>query len=195
MPMTRVLILTTVALTLLTNAWAQASKTSSSAASRQVVKAQRDVLPALQEAQSRILQMAKAIPADKYSFRPVPQMRSAGEILEHISDLNEEYAQMMKKNLSDAEVAKLEAEGLKREKEITDKEQIIAKLQRSYDQLNGTLQKMTTADLNRSITINHQPTTTLGAWFELIARSSRQLGQTIVYGRLNGILPPWAAGH
>ena len=94
--------------------------------------AQITLIP-LDDLESRSLQLAKAIPEEKYSWRPAPGVRSVKEVLLHIAFGNERLLNIAMKNPDKEAVMKqIEQNAKGRQLDPVAKEQVIAHLSESF---------------------------------------------------------------
>jgi uncharacterized damage-inducible protein DinB len=141
----------------------------------------------MQGLQKKYVDLAGAIPADKFTWRPGDGARSTAELFLHVSTANYTIPNMMGTPLP----AGLDAKGL--EKSTTDKTKIIAELNKSFTSAIAAVQGMTNADFAK-------PETKLGpeandgdVVYILVTHAHEHLGQAIAYARVAGVVPPWTA--
>jgi uncharacterized damage-inducible protein DinB len=140
----------------------------------------------MQDLQKKIVSLATAIPADKYTWRPEAGTRSISEVFLHVTQANYNIPTMIT-GVAAAPGAK--ADGF--EKSTTDKAQIIEQLNKSFAYAEAAIQNMTNADFAK-------PEKKLGpeandgdVIYLLVTHTHEHLGQAIAYARQNGITPPW----
>src|ERR1700722_1078973 len=141
----------------------------------------------LQELQKKLTDLAAAIPADKFSWRPAPGVRSIGEVYLHIAGAN----YMIPGMLGVTPPADYKKDGF--EKSTTDKARIIDQLNQSFAFALSAVGKMTNADFAK-------PEKKLGPdandgdiVYLLLPNAHEHLGQSIAYARMVGVVPPWTA--
>ncbi len=163
---------------------AQASAYADKTAPSYDLKAQ--ALVDLQQLQKKYTDLAQAIPADKYTWRPEAGTRSVSELFLHVAGANYGIPTMM---TGTAPAAGYQREGF--EKSTTDKEKIIEQLNKSFVYAMAAVQKMSNADFAK-------PERKLGpdandgdVIYILVTHNHEHLGQSIAYARVNGITPPW----
>jgi len=140
----------------------------------------------LKQLQKKYVDLAQAIPADKYTWRPEAGTRSVSELFLHVAGANYGFPTMM--------TGTAPAPGFKREgfeKSTTDKAAIIEQLNKSFAYALASVQNMSNADFAR-------PEKKLGpdandgdVIYLMVMHSHEHLGQSIAYARVNGITPPW----
>ncbi len=126
--------------------------------------------------------LADATPAEKFSWRPAPGVRSVSEVYVHIANAHLFFLSScgVKVDMSKARTA---------EKQITAKPDVIAYLN---DTIRAVEENYPKLDLKKSVKFSGQDTTVEGVMIHLIGHSSEHLGQSIAYARMNGIVPPWS---
>jgi uncharacterized damage-inducible protein DinB len=138
---------------------------------------------------SKILALARAIPADKYAWRPAAGVRSVSEVLMHVAG---EYYFYMPMSLAGKAPADFGAprEALPRLEKIADKAQVIAELEKSWAHGRAQLAGADPAQL----TGRYKPwDATIGqAAFVMSGDLHEHLGQLIAYARAVGVKPPWS---
>jgi len=95
----------------------------------------------LQQLQKKYVELAQALPADKFNWRPEPGVRSVSELLLHVAGANYGFPTMM--------TGTAPAPGFKREgfeKSTTDKAQVIDQLNKSFTYAINAVQDMSNAD-------------------------------------------------
>ena len=147
-----------------------------------------DMLAQLDDAASKIEQLAGAIPEDKLSWRPAAGVRSVGEVIMHVTGGNYYL-------LSFAGV-KAPADAPQGEN-AADRATAIAQLKRSFDHVRTAIRGMSDADLDKPATMFGQQTTYRNVYLTTVTHAHEHLGQLIAYARSNGVTPPWsrAAGQ
>lgn len=138
----------------------------------------------------KIVALAKAIPADKYGWRPAPGVRSVSEALMHVA--GEWYfwapSSMAGKPPADFGDPKTKLPAL--EKSVTTKDAVIAELEKSWAHCST---QIGAADAS-ALTGKYKPwgTTVDAAAFGMAGDLHEHLGQLIAYARSVGVKPPWS---
>jgi uncharacterized damage-inducible protein DinB len=142
----------------------------------------------LQDLQKKIVGLAEAIPADKYTWRPEPGTRSVSELFLHIAAANYNIPTMM---TGVTPAAGFEGKGF--EKSTTDKAKVIEQLNKSFTYAIAAVNNMSNADFAK-------PEKKLGpdandgdVVYLMVVHTHEHLGQSIAYARMNNITPPWTA--
>jgi uncharacterized damage-inducible protein DinB len=145
-----------------------------------------EILAQMNNAADKMIQLADATPAEKFSWRPADGVRSISEVYEHVSGANYMLAQMigMKPPMPYDE---------KMEKTVTEKAKVVADLKQSMDYLRKLVTDVPDGDMEKQVDYFGTKTTVRGALFAFAAHLHEHLGQSIAYARMNGIVPPWSA--
>lgn len=139
----------------------------------------------LERVQKKFLDLANAVPADKFTWRPSSDSRSFAEVLLHVA--NERYGIL---SLMGATLpSDLDRKNF--EKQTTDRERIIAELNRSWDFAQKTINSMSNADFAKLLPKLGPQANAGDVVYILVADAHEHLGQSIAYARMNGIVPPW----
>lgn len=135
----------------------------------------------------KLVDLAEAMPAGKYSWRPGPGVRSVAEVYMHVVISNSRIRSFL---------GLPPMEGLRPESEkITDKAQIVSLLKKSIENVRAAVANLTNADLDKSIkTASGREMTDRQVLLLIITHMHEHLGQSIAYARMNGVTPPWSKG-
>lgn len=120
----------------------------------------------------KLLEMAKDFPADKYSYRLRPEMRSFGEVIVHVAS-GVEYAAKAGRG----EQVKWDELN---PKDYPNKAAAVALLEKSITDANTTL-------LNVQATVFAK---TVEPWVAVLEHSAEHYGLLVAYYRANGLVPP-----
>ncbi len=139
----------------------------------------------------KVMQLANAMPEDKYSWRPGEGVRSVAEVYMHIAGANIMLPAMITGEKIDFNAL------MAREKEVTSKADIAKELAMSIENVKKIATNMSDADLEKSVTIPFIPLTTTarGVLMMIMSHVSEHLGQSIAYSRTVGVTPPWTAAQ
>ena len=142
----------------------------------------------LDHAASQLTQLAEAIPADKFGWRPGPGVRSIAEVCMHVAIGN--YFLLGQAGAKPAvDLTKL---GKEPEKGITDKDGVIKFMKESFEAVRTaapTIDRTTPRKFfGRDVTSNE-------VLLRLLVHNHEHMGQLIAYARMNGVVPPWTAAR
>ena len=133
----------------------------------------------------QLIALAEATPAEKYSWRPAPGVRSTSEVYMHIVDANF-YLLSVTGPKMPADLT--EDMG----KTITSKPEVIAWLKRSLEAVKTAHAAESSKDLQRKVKIEGQDATVDGMYLRIIVHANEHMGQLIAYARMTGVVPPWS---
>lgn len=135
--------------------------------------------------EDKFLRLADAIPADKFSWRPSPDVRSFAEVFLHVSAANYNLYKLV----GTPPPTGLDVKSL--EKSTTDKAKVIATLKDSYEHARKAITAMPDADLEKSMDWFGGKNTERGVLLFIVRHGAEHLGQSIAYARFIGVVPPW----
>ena len=137
----------------------------------------------------RLVDLATAIPAEKYSWRPAPGVRSVSEVFMHVVGADYLLPSLIGSKLPD---------GFSRdmEKTVTDKAKVIEWLKKGTENARAAGTGMSNADLDKKVTVKFLGGEVTQRRVLMIVETHmhEHLGQSIAYARSNGITPPWSEG-
>ena len=132
----------------------------------------------------QLLALAEATPAEKFSWRPAPGVRSIGEVYMHIAIAN--FYLLSVTGPKEPEVS------VSMERTVTQKADVIDWLKRSLDAVATARAQLKPADYQRKVSIYGKMVTVDGMYLRIIVHANEHEGQLIAYARMNGIVPPWS---
>jgi uncharacterized damage-inducible protein DinB len=144
-----------------------------------------EVLAEVMIQEDKFTRLAEAIPAEKYSWRPSPDVRSFSEVFLHVSAANYNLYQLV----GTPPPAGFDVKGF--EKSTTDKAKVIATLKDSFAHGRKAITAMSDADLEKSLDWFGGKNTQRGILLFIVRHAAEHLGQSIAYARFIGVVPPW----
>jgi hypothetical protein len=127
---------------------------------------------------------AEAMPAEKYNFKPTPEMNTFAHLTIHIAQGNVHLCSKISGTAA-PEAAKLT--------ETDSKDKLVAALKASFDFCSTALAAVDDSKLSDPLTLfGSFPSSRAGALIALSDGFSDHYGAQAIYLRLNGILPPTA---
>jgi uncharacterized damage-inducible protein DinB len=141
----------------------------------------------LQQMQERFTSLAQAIPEEKYSWRPSPDVRSVGEVFLHVAAAGFNFPTMK----GTPPASGFEAKGF--EKSTTDKAKIIEWLNKSFSYSIASVDSMSNAEFATLLPKLGPQANEGDVVYLLVVHQHQQLGHAIVYARSVGVVPPWTA--
>jgi len=144
-----------------------------------------EVLAEVMIQEDKFSRLAEAIPADKYTWRPAPDVRSFAEVFMHVAAANFNLYKLVGTpppagfNVKDFE------------KSTTDKAKVITTLKDSFAHARKAIGAMSDTDLEKSLDWFGGKNTERGVLLFVVRHAAEHLGQSIAYARFVGIIPPW----
>lgn len=141
----------------------------------------------LSKTAEKIMQLAEAVPADKYDWSPEDGVRSFSGVFSHVVSTNYFFATKLGATLPDG----VNMETL--EQDLKTKGDITPALKQSSDLITEAIKNLDDDDLATKVEFP-DPGDYTNTTAALIALShcNEHLGQLIAYSRMNGITPPWS---
>jgi uncharacterized damage-inducible protein DinB len=136
--------------------------------------------------ENEFLRLAQAFPADKYTWRPAPGVKSVAEVFLHVSAANYNMYKLIGAPVPPG----LDVAGM--EQSTTDKAKIIAALKASYAHAEKAITDTPDANLEKTMPWLGGTITQRGILLYIIPHIGEHLGQAIAYARVNGVVPPWS---
>jgi hypothetical protein len=139
----------------------------------------------LERVQNKFVQLANAVPADKLTWRPTADSRSFAEVFLHVAGERYGILGMM------GATAPAGFNGKTFEKSTTDREKIVAELNRSWEFTKTAINGMTNADFAKLLPKLGPQANAGDVVYILVGDAHEHLGQAVAYARENAIVPPW----
>jgi len=146
-----------------------------------------EVIRQIDDAEKKILQLAEATPAEKFTWRPAEKIRSTGEVFMHVAGANyflpTLWGGKMPEGVNPREF----------DKSAGDKAKVIDLLKKSFAHARESIKAASDADLDKTVKIFGQDGTVREVVLLIATHAHEHLGQSIAYARMNGVTPPWSA--
>jgi uncharacterized damage-inducible protein DinB len=151
---------------------------------------QNETAGSLSYVSGQVMMLAKAIPADKYTYTPQPGVRSVAEVCVHIISANYFFASKLGAKIP----ADVKMETL--EKDLKTKDAVEKELKRSYELMIQAIKDTKDAALANKVEFPFPGNfTSMSAILISLGHSNEHLGQLIAYARMNGVTPPWSQNN
>jgi uncharacterized damage-inducible protein DinB len=144
-----------------------------------------EVLAEVRVQEDKFARLAQVIPADKYTWRPAPGVRSISEVLLHVATANYNLPKL----IGTPSPAGVDIQTL--EKSTTDKAKVVSILKDSFAHERDAIMKMPDSDLGKSLDWFGGKNTERGILLFMTRHTAEHLGQSIAYARSVGVVPPW----
>lgn len=141
--------------------------------------------------QSKFLALAEAFPADKYSWRPGPGVRSVGEAFMHVA--SEYYVfTPMAYGAARSPVIPPGPESFTKFEATSTKDDVMKHLKEGFAYMKLTISGIDGAKLTGPQQLFGSSRTIVETSLIMSGDLHEHLGQLIAYARMNGIKPPWS---
>jgi uncharacterized damage-inducible protein DinB len=136
--------------------------------------------------EKKLVDLAGAVPAEKYGWRPAAGVRSVSEVYMHVAGAN-----FMIPNFLGIKPPAGIDRGM--EKSVTEKGKVVETLKQSFEHLRKAVRDTPDAEWDKKVKIfGGQEASVRSVFLLLINHAHEHLGQSIAYARNNGIAPPWS---
>lgn len=146
-----------------------------------------EILVFIEDAEKKLIQLAEAMPEEKYGWSPDAGVRTVGQVFMHVAAANFGIPGF---------IGAKTPEGFKfqgYESSLTKKAEIVKALRDSFAFVKESFKSMPDADLEKPAEFFGLKTTRRGAYVLLLSHEHEHLGQAIAYARFNKVTPPWSA--
>ena len=152
-----------------------------------------DLIKDVTDLESKVMGLAKAMPASTFDWRPSKGARSTGEVFAHIAADNYFMpAAIGVAAPADTGVTKDYKTAMAFEKKAMNRDQVIAEMQKSFAFLKQAMGAAPDAKMGETIEAFGQKTTARSMWISTATHLHEHLGQLIAYARSNNVTPPWS---
>lgn len=134
----------------------------------------------------QLIALAEATPADKFSWRPAPGVRSMSEVYMHAVLTNLYLLSFTGQKLPP------EIKSPDFEKKVTAKTDVVSWLKRSLEAVKTAHTSIKPEELQRKVKVANLEAPVEGVYLRIIVHANEHMGQLIAYARMNGITPPWS---
>ena len=144
----------------------------------------KELAASFQRAATEILDVAEVMPAEKYSFKPTPEISSFGDQLVHVAGITQRFIDAAKGTKTEA--AHHGAMG---------KPETLDLLKKTFQSAQDAISPLTDAQLLEPVKFPFGDRTVTRAtfWQGPLFQIRNHYGQLVVYLRMNGIVPPTTA--
>ncbi len=148
-----------------------------------------EFLKSWDDTEKKFVDLAQAVPQEKYTWRPGKGVRSVSEVFLHVAGANYLFMSALGAQ-SPAEITKDSFET-----STTDRAKVVEYLKQSFEHVRQTVQKTSDADLEKPAKLFGRDTTVRGVLWLLATHLPEHLGQSIAYARMNNVVPPWTVAR
>ena len=143
---------------------------------------EKDVLRSYNGLKANILKSADKMPADGYSYKPEPDVRTFARILNHVTEAQLRSCGALNGTAPDA-LPKVPPE-------TADKSAIVSALQSSFTECDKAYAALTSANLMESVSMGPTTRARVSIVWGNVAHDNEQYSALALYLRLKGIAPP-----
>jgi uncharacterized damage-inducible protein DinB len=143
-----------------------------------------ELVAGFQRASADILDIAEAMPAEKYGYKPTPEIYSFGDQLVHVAGIVQRFVDTSKGAKTEAAHHAAMA-----------KPEVIALLKKTFQSGQDTIAQLSDAQLLEPVKFpfGDRTVTRFTYWQGPLYQIRNHQGQLVVYLRMNGIVPPTTA--
>jgi hypothetical protein len=145
----------------------------------------------LDSLQSKLLALAEAIPADKYSWRPAPGVRSVGEAFMHSASEFYTFAPAAY-GAERSPVVGRGREGAQKFEAMSSKADVLKHLKDGLAYTKQAIGALPDSSIAGKKRIFGADRTIIETSFAVVDDLHEHLGQLIAYSRMIGVTPPWS---
>jgi len=153
-----------------------------------------DLIRDVDQVQTKIVGLAKAMPEETYEWRPGKGVRSTSETLKHVAADN--YFLPAAMGISPPKESGINGKDYETtvafEKKPMTRDQAIAELEKSFAFLKTSMTSFPDEKLGAPLDVFGQKMTHRGLWISTTTHLHEHLGQLIAYARSNNVTPPWS---
>jgi uncharacterized damage-inducible protein DinB len=131
---------------------------------------------------ANILKAADKMPAEDYTFKPTPEVRTFARVVNHVSEAQLRVCGAVNHTAADA-LAKVPAE-------TADKAAVVEALKASYAECDKAYAALTDANLGDTFDLFNSKRSRIGAMWGNVSHDNEQYATLALYMRLKGLVPP-----
>jgi uncharacterized damage-inducible protein DinB len=146
-----------------------------------------DILFWIQDAEDKLTELAEAIPADKYGWKPAEGVRTIAQVFMHTATANLGLPIFVGVKPPDG------FDFRTYENSATEKAEVIKRMKASFEHARNAVMSIKDSDMDNPVDLFGNKTTVRGAAMLLLSHNHEHLGQSIAYARSVGVTPPWTA--
>jgi hypothetical protein len=155
------------------------------------IEVRKQFLADLDTLQSKFLALAEAFPANKYSWRPAPNVRSVGEAFMHVASEFYVFAPMAY-GASRSPVIPRGQDSFKKFESMSTKDDVLKHLKEGFAYTKQSITGIDEGQLGGSRKLFGGDHNIIETSFAMTDDLHEHLGQLIAYARMNGVTPPWS---
>jgi hypothetical protein len=145
----------------------------------------KELVAAWERAAADMIDVAEAMPEERYNFQPTPEVRTFGEQLVHVAGIVQRFIDSAKGAKSESDHPHMPMT----------KAEVISLLKETFQAGQGMITSLTDAQLVEPMKFpfGDRIVSRYGFWMGPLYPVADHYGQLVIYLRLNGIVPPATA--
>lgn len=155
------------------------------------LEVRKEFLTDLDSLHSKFTALAEAIPADKYSWRPAPGVRSVGEVFMHVAS-EFYYWTPAVFGAKPSPVVEANKAGFEKFEKMSSKPEVLKHLKEGFAFGRGAVSGLEDAKITGTQKVFGHDRQIVEMTLDMTDDLHEHLGQLIAYARMNGIKPPWS---
>lgn len=154
------------------------------------VEVRKQFMSDLDTLHAKFAALANAFPAEKYAWRPMPGVRSVGEVFMHVASEFYVYSPMAY-GAKPSPVIPQDRGAMQKFEQKSTRADVLKHLNDSFVYCQSTLAALDPSTLTGTKKMFGGSYTIIETSFGMTGDLHEHLGQLIAYARMNGIKPPW----
>jgi uncharacterized damage-inducible protein DinB len=145
----------------------------------------KELVTAWERAAADIIDVAEAMPEERYDFKPAPDVRTFGDQLVHVAGIVQRFIDTAKGTKSESG----------QPHKTMSKAEVIGLLKQTFQEGKENFVSLTDAQLLEPVKFpfGDRMVSRYGFWMGPLYQVANHYGQLIIYLRMNGIVPPATA--
>lgn len=144
-----------------------------------------DLLRSYRRAANRLVQLAEAMPPERFGWRPAEGVRSFAEVMLHVAEGNRHFATSL--GLPGATAPASGALD-----QIAAKDEVLAELRQSNELALRAIAAIEPSTFDQEVEFFGMRQSRRALVLLVAEHAHEHVGQAIAYARLNGVTPPWS---
>ena len=138
------------------------------------------------QSSDKVVQLARAMPGELYSWRPMEGVMPVAQVYMHIARYNYLY---LTNELGLPLPPHIDMDTME---EVTTKAKVTAMLEESVEFVKHHVSAMSESDVTAMTVQYGRDVAGWSVLFQLVAHMNEHVGQSIAYARMNKVVPPWS---
>lgn len=155
------------------------------------IEVRREFLTDLDSLHSKFTALAEAIPADKYSWRPAPGVRSVGEVFMHVASEFYFWTPAVF-GAKPSPVVEGNQAALDRFEKMSTKPEVLKHLKEGFAYGRSAVSGLDDSKITGLQKVFGHDRQVIEMTLDMTDDLHEHLGQLIAYARMNGVKPPWS---